>query len=112
MVKYVVKVWPLARPHCLSGFIKIRPACPRTSRSNLYFNLKCNILRPPHHMINTAADFQVPSMLILVIYDSLYHRFSIPPFFASPDSGGIGGGGGGVEGVVDCIIFSQICYEY
>ena len=31
VVQYVVKVWP----HCLLGFIKIRPACPRASWSNL-----------------------------------------------------------------------------
>ena len=35
---------------------------------------------------NTAADFQVQNMFFLVIY------FPIPPFFASPESGGIGGG--------------------
>ena len=41
---------------------------------------------------NTAADFQVPDIcLFLVIYDSLYRSFPIPPFFPSPESGGIGG---------------------
>ena len=39
----------------------------------------------------TAADFQVPNMFFLVIYDSLYRRFPIPPFSAGPESGGIGG---------------------
>ena len=39
---------------------------------------------PPHR----AADFQVQNMFFL---DSLYHRFPIPPFFASPESSSIGG---------------------
>ena len=30
------------------------------------------------------------SLLYLYVYDSLYRRYPIPPFFASPESGGIG----------------------
>ena len=30
---------------------------------------------------NTAADLQVPNSFFLVMYDSLYRRFPIPPFF-------------------------------
>ena len=36
---------------------------------------------------NTAADFQVPNMFFLVIYDSIYRRFPIPPFFRQSRDG-------------------------
>ena len=46
---------------------------------------------------NTASDFQVPTMFFLgyiYIYDSLYRRFPIPPFFRQSQERGMGGGGG------------------
>ena len=48
-------------------------------------------------VVYTATDFQVPKIcfFFLVIYDSLYRRFPIPPFFrqSRAESGSIGGRG-------------------
>ena len=49
-------------------------------------NLKFTVVPPIPPLI-----FKSRICLFLVIYDSLYRRFPIPPFFASPESGGIGG---------------------
>ena len=43
-----------------------------------------------HLPINTAADFQVPNTFFLVIYDSLYRRFSNTSVFSPVPRAGYG----------------------